>query len=109
MTNSAEAFEKKHNIAATRDDVTKIKNRLRKFYKAVETIDRPHDGYIQLYHGDAVRKAAESAFGASIGQTWTLAMDAAIAIREMPEEWSTKYRASVAYHLAPILSDVVNS
>jgi hypothetical protein len=38
-----------------------------------------------------------------------MAIDASIAMAEMPDHWPTKYRASVAYHLAPFLDDVVNS
>lgn len=99
----AEAFAIKHNLCAVADDVARIKRHLAKFYAAVETIDRPRQGYIQLYDGASVR----SAFSAAMKST--LAIDAAIAMAEMPEHWPTKYRASIAYHLAPLLDDVVNS
>jgi hypothetical protein len=102
MTN-AEAFATKHSLCATPNDVARISRQLAKFFGAVETIDSPHRGYIQLYDGEAVRSAFQSAMQSD------MAVDAAIAMAEMPEHWPTKYRASVAYHLAPLLDDVVNS
>ncbi len=103
MTAAAEAFAKKHDMAATTEDVARIKRHLSKFYEAVELIDRVRDGWIQLHDGEAVRKAFAKQFSHPTG------FDAALAIAEMPVHWPTKYRASVAYHLAPLLDDVINS
>lgn len=100
---SWQEFASRHNLCAVADDVARIKRQLTKFFSAVETIDPPHSGYVQLYDGAAIR----SAFSATM-QT-SMAYDAAIAMVEMPSTWPTKYRASVAYHLAPFLDDVVNS
>ena len=99
----AEAFATKHNLCAVPEDVARIKRQLARFFDAVEEIEPLHDGYVQLYHGDAVRSAFRTAMQSD------MAVDAAIAIAEMPERWPTKYRASVAYHLAPLLDEVVNS
>jgi hypothetical protein len=103
MTAAADAFSKKHDMAATTEDVARIKRHLSKFYEAVELIDHVRDGWIQLHDGEAIRKAFAKQFNHPTG------FDAALAMAEMPSAWSTKYRASVAYHLAPLLSDVVNS
>jgi hypothetical protein len=98
-----QAFAARHGLCAVAVDVARIKRHLAKFYAAVETIDPPCDGYIQLYHGEAVRSAFQTAMKSN------MAIDAAIAMAEMPVSWPTKYRASVSYHLAPILYEVVNS
>ena len=97
------AFATKHNITATPGDVRRIKAQLASLYSAIETIARPSDGYAQLFHGDAIRAEI-----ASRSDLWG-GFGAAMAMAEMPDVWSTKYRASVAYHLAPLLGDVVNS
>jgi hypothetical protein len=102
-TMTAAAFTTKHNLTATSDDVRRIKAQLTSLYSAIETIQRPTDGYVQLYNGDAIRAEI-----ASRSDLWG-GFGAAMAMSEMPDQWSTKYRASVAYHLAPLLSDVVNS
>jgi hypothetical protein len=99
----AEAFATKHSLCAATGDVARVKRQLAKFYAAVELIDPPRCGYVQLYDGEAVR----SAFTATMHST--MAIDAAIAMAEMPEHWPTRYRASVAYHLCPLLDEVVNS
>jgi hypothetical protein len=93
----AEEFATRHDVCATSTDVARIRRQLSRFYEAVEAIDRPFDSYIQLHRGEAVRTA------------FVRCMDASIAMAEMPDHWPTKYRASVAYHLAPFLDDVVNS
>lgn len=97
------AFIEKHNITATPDDVRRIKAQLNSLYSSIETIARPADTYIQLFHGDSIRAEI-----ASRSDLWG-GFGAAMAMAEMPASWSTKYRASVAYHLSPLLSDVVNS
>lgn len=99
----AEAFAAKHRLSAVSDDVARIRRQLAKFYSAVEMIDPPRQGYIQLYDGASVRSAFTDAMESD------MAADAVIALAEMPERWPPKYRASVAYHLAPLLDDVVNS
>ncbi|MNV89871.1 hypothetical protein D3C71_1842020 [compost metagenome] len=81
----------------------RVKAQLSSFFSAVENIERPGNYYIQLNHGDAIR--AELAKRSDL---WG-GFGAAMAMAEMPEHWPTKYRASVAYHLAPLLEDVVNS
>lgn len=97
------AFAARHNLCAVADDVARIKRHLAKFFAAVELIDPPHSGYIQLYDGEGVRSAFRKTMQSN------MAIDAAIAMAEMPASWPTKYRASVSYHLAPILYEVVNS
>ena len=97
------AFATKHNITATSDDVRRIKAQLASLYSSIETNARPSDGNVQLYHGDAIRAEI-----ASRSDLWG-GFGAAMAMAEMPEAWSTKYRASIAFHLAPLLGDVVNS
>lgn len=99
----AEAFATKHDIAATAEDVARIKAALQRFYGAVETIDAPRRGWIQLHDGPAIRTAFEK------HNPSTPAHGAAMAISEMPEHWPSTYRASVCYHLSPLLDDVVNS
>lgn len=99
----AEAFAAKHNIAATSEDVARIRLALGRFYQAVEAIDVPCDGWIQLHHGPAVRTALEE------HNPSTPAHGAAMAMAEMPERWPTTYRASVAYHLAPLMDEVIDS
>lgn len=96
-------FIKKHDLTATSDDVRRIKAQLTSLYSSIETIAGRSDGYIQLCHGDAIRAEI-----ASRSDLWG-GFGAAMAMAEMPEAWSTKYRASIAYHLAPLLGDVVNS
>jgi hypothetical protein len=103
MTAAAEVFAKKHDMAATTEDVARIKRHLSKFYEAVELIDRVRDGWIQLHDGDAIRKALAKQFNPPTG------FDAALAMSEMPTHWPTTYRASVAFHLCPLLDDVINS
>ncbi|NRP70596.1 hypothetical protein ILFOPFJJ_01477 [Ensifer psoraleae] len=100
---TASAFAEKHNLCAVPADVARIKRQLRDFYSAVEKIDRPGHHYIQLHNGDAVRAAL-----ARQGDLWG-GFGAGIALAEMPANWPTKYRASVSYHLAPLLEEVVNS
>jgi hypothetical protein len=100
---TAAAFSTKHNLTATSEDVRRIRAQLTSLYSSIETIARPSDSYVQLYHGDAIRAEI-----ASRSDLWG-GFGAAMAMSEMPAHWPTKYRASVAYHLAPLLSDVVNS
>ena len=102
MTKS-EAFAAKHDIAATAEDVARIRRSLGKFYDAVEAIDAPRQGWIQIHDGPAVRAAFEKR------NPSTPAHGAAMAMAEMPEHWPTTYRASVAYHLSSLLEEVVNS
>jgi hypothetical protein len=101
--NSAEEFAARHGLEATQQDVARIRRQLARFFADVEAMEQPGDWYIQLYRGEAVRAAFTRALKSS------LAIDAAIAMAEMPGHWPTTYRASVAYHLAPLLDDVVNS
>jgi len=101
--NKAEAFAAKHDIAATAEDVARIRRAIGKFYDAVEAVDAPRQGWIQLYDGPAIRAAFEK------HNPSTPAHGAAMAMAEMPEHWPTTYRASVCYHLAPLLDDAVNS
>lgn len=100
---SWQEFATRHHLCAVAEDVARIKRQLAKFFAAVELIDPPHSGYIQLYHGAAIRDAFTATMQTS------MACDAAIAMAEMPPTWPTKYRASVAFHLAPLLDEVVNS
>jgi len=99
----AELFASKHDIAATPQDVARIKAALQRFYAEVEAIDPVRRGWIQLHDGPAIRSEFEK-YNPS-----TPAHGAAMAMAEMPEHWPTTYRASVCYHLAPLLHDVVNS
>lgn len=104
MTKASEAFATKHDIAATAEDVARIRRALDRFYTAVETAEPVADTYIQLHVGEVVRAAFikhNPLSGHAHGTAMTMA--------EMPEAWPPKYRASVAYHLAPLLDDVVNS
>ncbi|YCI04019.1 hypothetical protein M1D34_07275 [Ensifer sp. D2-11] len=100
---TAAAFIEKHNLTAASEDVRRVKAQLSSFFTAVENIERPGNYYIQLYHGDSIR--AELAKRSDL---WG-GFGASMAMAEMPVTWPTKYRASVAYHLAPLLDDVVNS
>lgn len=100
MTNE---FEKRHNIAATPDDVRRIRKSLTKFYAAVRVIDPLHDGWIQLHDGPAMRAAFEK------HNTTTPAAGVSIALDEMPMEWPPRYRALVMHHLARLLDEGVNS
>ncbi|MDW9761626.1 hypothetical protein GOB02_18890 [Sinorhizobium meliloti] len=104
MTKASEAFGIRHDIAATAEDVARIRRALDRFYTAIETVEPVADTYIQLHAGEAVRGAFIKHNPLS-GQAHGIAM----AMAEMPETWPPKYRASVAYHLAPLLDDVVNS
>ncbi|MDW9543316.1 hypothetical protein GOA55_13935 [Sinorhizobium meliloti] len=104
MSKASEAFATKHDIAATAEDVARIRRALSRFYTAVETAEPVADTYIQLHTGDSIR-AAFIKHNPLSGQAHGVSM----AITEMPEAWPPKYRASVAYHLAPLLDDVVNS
>lgn len=103
MTKASEAFAARHDIAATAEDVACIKAALQRFYSAVEAIDAPRRGWIQLHDGPAIRTAFEK------HNPSTPAHGAAMAMAEMPDHWPTTYRASVCYHLSPMLDDVVNS
>ncbi|MDE3825172.1 hypothetical protein I7F13_23695 [Sinorhizobium meliloti] len=98
-----ETFAEEHNLCAIPADVARIKRQLRNFYSAVEKIDRPGHHYIQLHNGDSVRAAL-----ARQADLWG-GMGVSMVLAEMPETWSPKYRASVCYHIAPLLDDVVNS
>ncbi|MDX0592405.1 hypothetical protein GOD07_25790 [Sinorhizobium medicae] len=100
----AEAFATKHDIGATAGDVARIKAALQRFYGAVETVEPIADTYVQIHAGEAIR-AAFIKHNPLSGQ----AHGAAMAMAEMPENWPTKYRASMAYHLAPLLADAINS
>ncbi|AWM24958.1 hypothetical protein [Sinorhizobium fredii] len=100
----AEAFAAKHDIAATSEDVARIRRVLGRLYDAVEAIEPVADTYIQIHAGDAIRSAFIKHNPLS-GQ----AHGAALALAEMPASWPTKYRASVAYHLSPLLEEVTNS
>lgn len=100
---TASAFATKHDITATSDDFRRINAQLKSLYAAIETIARPSDSYAQLDKGDAIR--AEIAKRSDL---WG-GFGAALAMAEMPEAWPTKYRASIAFHLAPLLDDVINS
>lgn len=95
-------FASKHDMAAVPEDIARIKRQLAAFYRDVEAIDPPSDHYIQLYHGEAIRAAL-----AKRDALWG-AFGAALAMGEMPEDWTTKYRASVAHALCPLLNDAVN-
>ncbi|EPE98597.1 hypothetical protein [Rhizobium grahamii] len=104
MSSAAEAFAAKHDIAATGSDVARIRNSLQRFYEAVAAAQPVADTYVQQYHGDSIR-AAFLRHNPLAGQ----GHGAAVAMAEMPSAWPTKYRASVAYHLSPLLEEVVNS
>ncbi|NEJ73803.1 hypothetical protein GR197_25220 [Rhizobium phaseoli] len=104
MSRAAEAFAAKHDIAATADDVARIRRGLARLYAAVEAIELVSDAYIQLHAGEAIRSAFLKHNPVS-GQGHGVA----IALAEMPSEWPPKYRASVAYHLSPLLEEVINS
>lgn len=100
----ADEFAAKHDIAATPEDVARIRRALTKLYGAIEAANPVYDTFIQLHAGEAIRAAflkCNPLHGQGHGVSMTLA--------EMPAHWPPKYRASVAYHLAPLLSDVVNS
>lgn len=101
--NKADEFATKHDIAATQQDVTRIKAALQRFYGAVEAIDPVRRGWIHLHDGPAIRTAFEK------HNPSTPAHGAAMAMAEMPEHWPSTYRASVCYHLAPLLDEVINS
>lgn len=104
MTKASEAFAARHDIAATAEDVTRISRALGRFYTAIETAEPVADTYIQIHTGDAIRSAFIKHNPLS-GQ----AHGASMVLAEMPETWPPKYRASVAYHLSPLLEEVVNS
>ncbi|WEX75062.1 hypothetical protein PYH37_000395 [Sinorhizobium numidicum] len=97
----AEAFAAKHDIAATSEDVTRIRRALSRFYDAVEAIDPVRRGWIQLHDRPAIMTAFERHQHAGTRRCNGMA--------EMPQHWPTTYRASVCYYLAPLLADVVNS
>lgn len=100
---TAQDFAKKYDMAATDQDVARIKGQIGAFYSDVERIAPMLNHYIQLHEGKAIR--------AAIGKRDSLygAQGAVMAINEMPEIWGPQYRASVGYHLAPLLDEVVNS
>lgn len=100
---TASAFPTKHNIAATPEDVRRIQTQLSSLFTAIETIERPTDAYVQLDRGNAIRAEL-----ASRSDLWG-GFGAAMAMAELPAEWPTKYRASIAYHLSPLLDEVINS
>lgn len=97
-------FADKHNIAATEEDVARLKRGLSGFYAAVESINHPSaGGYIQLHHGQKIRNALNREMGDQLASTVAMVLD------EMPSHWPPKFKASVAYHLSPLLADVINS
>ncbi|RVN85121.1 hypothetical protein [Sinorhizobium meliloti] len=104
MAKASEAFAIRHDIAATAEDVARIRRALDRFYTAVETAEPVADSYIQLHAGEAIRSAFVKHNPLS-GQAHGTAM----AMEEMPEAWPPKYRASVAFHLSPLLDEVIDS
>ncbi|PDS68916.1 hypothetical protein [Rhizobium phaseoli] len=100
----APEFATKHDIAATAADVSRIRTALGRFYGAVAAATPVADSYIQIPHGEAIR-ASFLQHNPLSGQGHGVAL----ALAEMPAEWPPKYRASVAYHLAPLMDGVVNS
>ena len=101
---AAEAFANKHDIAATSADVARIRNSLLRFYEAVASTEPVADSYIQIHAGEAIR-AAFLKHNPLSGQGHGVAL----ALAEMPPAWPPKYRASVGYHLAPLMEGVINS
>lgn len=104
MTKASETFATRHDIAATAEDVARIRRALDRFYESIVAENPVSDTYAQLHAGEAIR-AAFIKHNPLSGQ----AHGVSIVLAEMPEHWPTKYRASVAYHLSPLLDDVVNS
>ncbi|EJC75546.1 hypothetical protein Rleg10DRAFT_5820 [Rhizobium leguminosarum bv. trifolii WSM2012] len=100
----ASEFAAKHDIAATAADVSRIRSALDRFYAAVAAANPIADFYVQLHAGEAIR-AAFLKHNPLSGQGHGVA----VALAEMPAAWPTKYRASVAYHMAPLLAEVINS
>ncbi|MBY5585293.1 hypothetical protein [Rhizobium leguminosarum] len=101
---NAAAFASKHDIAATAADVSRIRSALDRFYAAVAAATPVADSYIQIHAGEAIRASFlqhNPLSGEGHGVALTLA--------EMPAAWPPKYCASVAYHLAPLLDEVLNS
>ncbi|MBY3255564.1 hypothetical protein HFO09_07640 [Rhizobium laguerreae] len=101
---NAAAFASKHDIGATSQDVTRIRRGLARFYASVEALEPVSDAYIQLHAGEAILRAFLKHNPLS-GQGHGVA----IALSEIPQAWPPKYRASVAYHLGPLLEEVINS
>jgi len=104
MTRASETFATKHDIAATAEDVARIRRALDRFYTAVETAEPVSDTYVQIHAGDPIR-AAFIKHNPLSGQAHGVSM----VLAEMPETWPPKYRTSVAYHLSPLLADAINS
>lgn len=104
---TADLMIERYNIAATDEDCIRIRRSIEDFFNAVQELSPragspKHDGYIQLYHGEAIR----SAFKSHVNER---AIYAAVVLDVLPDDWGYRYRASVAYHLAPIFDEVINS
>ncbi|MBX5243275.1 hypothetical protein [Rhizobium sp. NLR3b] len=97
-------FATKHDIAATAADVSRIRSALDRFYAAVAAATPVADSYIQLHAGQAIR-----GFFLQHNPLSGQGHGVALALAEMPAAWPPKYCASVAYHLAPLLDEVINS
>lgn len=100
----ADEFAAKHDIAATAEDVARIRRALTKLYGAIEATNPIANTYIQLDAGEGIRKAF-----LKHNPLHSQGHGVAMVLAEMPSEWPPRYRASVSYHLAPLLDDVVNS
>lgn len=100
---ASQDFAKKYNMAATDEDVARVKRELAAFYADVERIDPLLTHHVQLDDGQAIRAAIDKR-----SSLWG-AQGAVMAINEMPEHWGPRYKASVGYHLGPLMHEVINS